>query len=662
MKRSVVIWIITTVFIISGARVWSLYGDAQRKWVNITLNSSVAGTAQIFYDLGQGISEKDSSRIDIDNDPGYKEYRFPIPNEEIHHLRFDPLQSGGHVKIERIRIVDGLGNIFLSFDLKQLEPVHQIRKIVVSVNQVSIDIDDRADDPRINILLPAPLSFKRLHKSFLLRMLLDFLMVMFLIFIMYLWVNWRDPKNMKKWICYAVIMLGFAIVMNYFFQIFRDILNQSVRPIHLGDTNVYLYMAAKKWTSPDFYQGLRPFGVPLLYSLVNGAKKTQNIILLQTALSYVSWTYLAFVAACVLKDYLTKAAVFFLIASIPLNNSIHFWNMVILSESISFSFLAFFLGAYLWYYNKHSIPSIIFLVFVASLLVLMRDMDAYLILFMIFPVFWILVQHIREKMKTAVRHIVLLSLFIFLFIGSVLSANDMHYEGGITPFTNTRQSFSLFNIMGQKILPYEDRIKYFEAHGLLVTPELMLRVGKWASSDDWRWYNDPDLAPQREWIYRHGKSTYAKYLITHPGYVFLDAFYSRMPLLFLMAEQDAWFQRTVKPVPSKLFSIFFVNNEKQLRFFLFIFLAVMILACVEYVCKKKGQPGGYLKNIHLILYMIVITLPYGLLCYHGDPMEVDRHALSNIIRLNVGSVLLYIFMIDLLINKMCILKHPVNNE
>jgi hypothetical protein len=523
-------------------------------------------------------------------------------------------------------------------------------------------MEDHADDPQINILFPTPLSFMRLHKAFLLRLFWDFLTIMFLVLIMCLWVTWQDPKKIKKWLCYGLITLGFAVIINYSFQILQDILNRSVRPIHLGDTDVYLHMAAQKWTSPDFYQGLRQFGVPLLYSLVNGAKNTRNIIQLQTVLSYVSWTYLAFVAACFLKDYLTKAVVFFLIAFIPLNSSIHYWNMVLLSESISFSFLALFLGAYLWYYNTHSVPSVIFLAVVASLFVLMRDTDAYLLLFMILPILFVLAQNIRKKMKTALRHVMLLSFFLFLFIGSVFSASDMHYEEGITPFTNNRQYFSFLNVMGQIILPFGDRVKYFEAHGLTVTPALMSREGTWASSDDWQWFNDPELATQREWLYRHGKSTYARYLIAHPGYVFSEAFNARDILLFLMGEQDAWFHKMVKPIPTKMFSIFFINNEQRLRFFLFIFIVAAILVCVEHIGKRKGNAGGYLKNIHLILYIILITIPYGLLCYHGDPMEVDRHALSNIIRLNVGVVLLYMFMIDLLINNMRILKRPITNQ
>jgi glyoxylase-like metal-dependent hydrolase (beta-lactamase superfamily II) len=292
IKRSAAVSIVTAIFIIFGARVWSLYGDAQTKLVSITLTSSIEGTAKIYYDLGQGFSEKDVSLSDIDDSFIFKEYHFQIPNVKIHHLRFDPLTSSGHVEIQRIHIADGIGNIFLSFDLKQLEPTHQIRKFTVSNSQVLVDMDDHANDPQINIVLPAPLSFKRLHNAFFLRLFGDFFAILFLGLIMYLWMKWQDPKNIKKWICYSLITLGFVTVLIYFFQSCKYVLSQ--------------------------------------------------------------------------------------IASIPLYNSIHCWNMVILSGSISFSFLALFFGACLWYHKNHSISSIIFLAVIVSMAAILISINFFI--------------------------------------------------------------------------------------------------------------------------------------------------------------------------------------------------------------------------------------------------------------------------------------------
>jgi len=49
-------WMIIALLVIFGAMVRSLYEDAQTKFVNITIKSSIADTAKIYFDLGEGLS------------------------------------------------------------------------------------------------------------------------------------------------------------------------------------------------------------------------------------------------------------------------------------------------------------------------------------------------------------------------------------------------------------------------------------------------------------------------------------------------------------------------------------------------------------------------------------------------------------------------------
>ncbi len=104
--------------------------------------------------------------------------------------------------------------------------------------------------------------------------------------------------------------------------------------------------------------------------------------------------------------------------------------------------------------------------------------------------------------------------------------------------------------------------------------------------------------------------------------------------------------------------MFFLNNETQVRFALVIIAFALILFIIGQIRWKKGEMKESLTNIGLISYIILIAVPYGLICYHGDPMEVDRHALGNIIRLNVGVVLLYMLLIDLWITRVQQAKEP----
>ncbi len=651
VRKSSVIWMILIFLVILGARVWSLYEDAHAKYIQISMKSSVSSIAQIFYDIGQGFTEKSMSITSINKSEDFREYRFLFPDKkEIFNLRFDPLASSGHVEIRQIRITDGLGNTLLGFDLKQLIPFNQIRRLDIINDHISVDIDANADDPQIYIQLEKPLFLQQdVHPSYHRTLFLSFCVILLSIFLIYLWVNWNDPKNMKKWSCYGLIAVGFAIIAFYGVQTCLDILNRSIQPFGGGDTVVFLHMAALKWTNPYFYHGLRPPIAPILHSLVNGAENIHNIIMLQTIISYLSWIFLAFMTVRFLKDYLMKAFAFFLIAFIPLGGFIHYYNLVILSESFSYSFLAVFLGSYLWYYHKRSIVSVVFLAIVALIFAFTRDTDAYRVLLMTLPIMFLIVQEIRNKTRSVMRHAALFIIFILIFIGSNYSTSNIHCRDCATPYMKARWFMPTINNLYQRILPFEDRVKYYQDHGLPVTPELMAMKYKWASSNNWQSAFDPKLAAQGEWNYLHGKQTYMKYLITHPKYVFTSALDYRDLLLYLHGTRNVWYHATAKPFDPR--SIFFLNDDRDLKMFIVLSLSSLILVLILYVRHGRDDSGDIMR-ILLIGYIIFITIPIGILIFHADLMDLARHLYTNIIQLNLGFVLFYLYMADLLMMKM----------
>jgi len=534
-------------------------------------------------------------------------------------------------------------------------------------------MDATADDPIINIQLEKPFR-QKVHQSYHTNLLLSFCIILLSVFLIYLWVNWNKGERIKKWLCYGLVTIGLAFVIFFCMQTCFGILNRSIPAVWGGDTEVFLYMADLKWTDPNFYHGPRPWTVPILHSLVNGATNNQNIILLQTIISYVSWIFLAFVTMHFLRDYLTKIFAFFLIVFIPLNQCIEKVAFVILSESYSLSFLAFFIGSYIWYYNKRSTPSVIFLGIVALLFAFTRDTDAYRVLSMTLPVLLLVGLHVRNKSQGVTRHIVLFIAFIFIFIGSDLSTSNIHCRAPVDPnsaskwnvnpadsphirvndcrepYTNARWLMPVVNNIFQRILPFEDRLKYFKTHGLPVTTELMSMKNKFASSENMRWYMDPKLAAQREWNYRYGRQTYMKYLITHPKYVVASAFEYRNLLLYLNGERNVWY-KMAKPIEVRMLSVFFLNDDVDFKMFLALFFSSLILLFIIYI-KHGRDDGEHMRMTLLICYIILITVPLGILIFHGDLMDLARHLFTNIVQLNLGIVLFYLFMVDILMTKM----------
>ncbi len=185
------------VLIIFGARFWSLYEDAHNKYLEISMKSSVNGVAQIFYDIGQGFSEEQSSKMTVYMNDEFREYRFSLPeNKIILNLRFDPLASSGHVEIRQISITDGLGNSFLRFHPKQLVAANHISRLDIISDRVSVDIDTNADDPQIYIGLEKPF-LQNVHPSYHANLFLSFCFIWLLVFSIYLWIVWNDKKGIK---------------------------------------------------------------------------------------------------------------------------------------------------------------------------------------------------------------------------------------------------------------------------------------------------------------------------------------------------------------------------------------------------------------------------------------------------------------------------------
>lgn len=638
-------WILITVIMLFGARVWSLYEDGHALYLQIVMRSSAGGFAAVYYDLGEGLSESDSVKEPIGESDDSRQYRFRLPNKKIYSLRFDPLRSGGHVEIQSIFLVDGLGNLRQEIPLALVKPIHQIAKFLGGEEGLSIDMADDADDPQLSIRFQKPIALSGCLPAFYCRLALEFAWVALAVILLFFWATWEDRKRIKKWIGRGIVAAGLVMLLFFHANICLDILSKSILPAAGGDTEVYHYQATKSWTSPEFYRGVRPWTVPLLYSLFYGARNEHNLILLQTIVSCGAWIFLAFSASRLMKDELIKAVAFLAIAFMPLNRFIQQTNVIILSESFSFSFLAIFLGAFFWYFRKNTTTSALVLTFVALLFAFVRDTDAFRVLLMSLPVLLIFFRHRLGRKKGAMRHAALLASFVVIFIASDFSTSRIHNGTLKVPYTNIRWFMPMMNNIFQRVLPFEDRVTFFETHGMPVTPEVRGMAYQWASSNNWQSALDPKLAPLREWNYSHGRQTYMKYLITHPVYTLRSAYDYREEMLFPGGHRGLWYDG-VKTLNLKCLSPLFLNDESDVRMLLIFFPAMLVLIGLDRIHKKRSKYNGQVQNIFLASYIGLMVLPLAILVFHGDLMDHARHQYTNIVQLNMGIALFYLLATD----------------
>lgn len=128
---------------------------------DVTLTSTSAGTTQLFWDLGRGYNENDSSRQPLKIEPKPVVYRYMMPMGEFKALRFDPIDGGGAFDLSRAQIVDRKGRVkyrFAPADFRSSGP--EIASLDVRGDTLHVQTTLEARDPSLEISLKQPVVLK----------------------------------------------------------------------------------------------------------------------------------------------------------------------------------------------------------------------------------------------------------------------------------------------------------------------------------------------------------------------------------------------------------------------------------------------------------------------------------------------------------------------
>src|SRR3982751_1391948 len=138
--------------------------------LRVEISSSLSSQAQLFYDIGQGFREENSSTQGTAASTGgrFQQLAFPLPAATIYALRLDPLNTAGHVVIRDIYIRNRRGTVF-RFSPSDLQSLGQIAGIQTHANEAEVSTVPAASDPGLRLALTRPLPLKRLSRTDKLR-------------------------------------------------------------------------------------------------------------------------------------------------------------------------------------------------------------------------------------------------------------------------------------------------------------------------------------------------------------------------------------------------------------------------------------------------------------------------------------------------------------
>jgi len=415
----------------------------------------------------------------------------------------------------------------------------------------------------------------------------------------------------------------FLIVIFICYVLLRAIINLPAlnKPRELADTTAYLRISNQPLLSADFWGSSRPLGFPLLLKIAH--QNDQVTATLQLGFSILVWGLLAFAVAASLRPLWLQPLVFVLILALSLVRQLAGWDFVMMTESLSVSWFVLFLAVGVWLLHGWRIYKVILLCVIAFFLAFTRDTNAYLLLML---AGLILLAVLLRWMQP--RSLILAAFFIFIFL---LNNADASLGG--------RWIFPLINLIGRRVLPNQQAVKFFESCGMPVSPELMGLKGEFANGDDRAFYNDPALESFRTWLNEHGKTCYMRWLVTNPVDSISSSWNEFQNLIaFDNVDNGNYFSRAYDPVlPWRVERVLYPD---QLILWIWGFVTAAALIAVF----SRAWHWNPLWAAFILLCLPIF--PHLFISWHGDAMAPQRHALSVGLELMLSFWMLIFLLLD----------------
>ncbi len=387
------------------------------------------------------------------------------------------------------------------------------------------------------------------------------------------------------------------------------------------DTYAYVQTAALSLTDLQFWAGTRAFSLPLFLKLFgttltnySSNEQMQRIFLTQLALSALSWTALAAViAAAAPRRWFIRVFLFGLVLFFSLSLEIGLWDALLLSESLTFSLFALTLASWLalvtWLPKIQRAGLRLALLITTGIITLLytftRDSNIYFVIIGagILLLCWILGWIKARRKETAA--FALASALLFLAQSFSLSAGN-------------RWQIFMFDHLAVRFLPDPAAVQFFAAEGLPLSDRLMETTHMAGYEYQSIYMQDPAFQPVRDWVITRSKGAYLKYLLSQPGRTLLDPLLNAPKLLWGSNLEYRSPLGGVTPVPSQLSfltALFYPRYP--------LALAALFLTALAgiYFYWREANP------LWVLLAVLLVTLyPMMFIVWHGEPLEIERHA------------------------------------
>lgn len=407
---------------------------------------------------------------------------------------------------------------------------------------------------------------------------------------------------------------------------------------YFRDTYSYSLSAELPLTSSAFWAGERSFTLPLFYKLVGINSSNYRlpasmavVSFYQVIFSALCWLVLGFVVAKSMRSRWMGLLAFILVLLFGLSYDIGKWDLLLLSESLSFSLFALLLAGWIWLANLpdgrlkslEGYALLLGVILVTILYSFTRDTNLYFLVMAaaIFAAAALVAARMKKHLRPLHAYtLAYLAAVVVLFFAQNASIN-----------TGNRWQIHIYDHLAYRIIPNPEGLAYFQQAGLPISAKLLKIPQMRGAVYQDMMLHDPDLEPVRQWTNAHGRATYFGYLLSHPRFNLLKPLREAATLLKGTGQAYRAPLNTTAMVPIwmvALTGLVFPTAPVVVYALLWLVLSGACLFALV-----RGQRPAWLVPAVLLISMY----PLMFIIWHGNPMEIERHALQIAIQFRLAA-------------------------
>lgn len=441
------------------------------------------------------------------------------------------------------------------------------------------------------------------------------------------------------WITTLLALLGIFWALKWSYHDFYPLRDYR-------DSTSYALTAEQSLTSPSFWAGERSFTLPLLYKIVGVTSQNvktpatmQIVAQWQTWISIFSWVVFGLTVAKRFRQRWLGIVAFALILGFSLVYDVSRWDRMMLSESLSCSLLVLLLAGWIGLLDLPSVQSrspvgILVLIWVSVISILfsfIRDSNIYFVL--IAAVIFAAAALLKRFQISRFSTLVYLGFIVQLFFAQNASIS-----------AGNRWQIFIYDHLAYRIIPNPVALDYFTKAGLPVSETLLQIPTMRGYVYQALLFNDPSMEPVRQWTNEHGKAVYLGYLLSDlPASLSQPLDHAALLLNGTMEYGDPDHARLFPSFPESIQGLTNVLFSSLTRSRRYMALAYALMLALSAWALLRGWGRG----VWGMLFAVLISVyPLMFLNWHGDPMEIERHALQIAIQFRLAFWLIILLGLD----------------